>query len=155
MGLLCAGFNVPVSVRPDAYWKGMAKMSIIEFARCIEYALSEDGPEKIPNTKELWNIRTKLKTESRKRAAPPPAATIDHSWGMRLVNGMFMRYLYRRRFLESFKGDLDVPARRQACLTLGSYLQGLKDEDLTPTLAECETMFAKAMAGVQDATAAA
>jgi hypothetical protein len=58
---LCAGYNVPLGDRIEAYWKGMQKMSLAEFARCVEHALGEEGPEKIPTTGQLWKIRKALK----------------------------------------------------------------------------------------------
>jgi hypothetical protein len=67
LSILCAGFNVPLGDREEAYWKGCAKMSLIEFARCVEFALGESGPEKIPTTNQLWHMRTLMKARS---AAP-------------------------------------------------------------------------------------
>ena len=69
LSMLCAGFNVPVGDRSEAYWKGLSKMSLIEFARCVEFALGEEGPGKIPTTKQVWDIRRKLK-------APPPTQVV-------------------------------------------------------------------------------
>lgn len=62
MALLCAGFNVPLGDRVEAYWKGVAKMSLLEFARTVEYALGEEGPEKIPSTAQLWAIKKKMRS---------------------------------------------------------------------------------------------
>lgn len=63
--LLFAGFNVPTSTeRLEAYWKGASKMSMIEFARCVEAALGEDGPEKLPTAPAMWHIRSKLKARA-------------------------------------------------------------------------------------------
>lgn len=59
--LLCAGFNVPVGDREEAYWKGLANLSLPEFSRCVEYALGEAGPEKIPTTRQIWGIRKELR----------------------------------------------------------------------------------------------
>jgi hypothetical protein len=150
MALLCAGYNVPVSVRPDAYWKGMAKMSILEFARCVEYALSEDGPDKIPNTKDLWNIRRQLR---RTATAPPPRAAEPEAeipMGLQLVNGRFLKYLELRRLKQGFRGDLNVAGRRAACIELGKWVQGLIDEGMKPELGELQQAFDAAMAKIPD-----
>jgi hypothetical protein len=67
--LLCAGYDRPVADRLEAYWKGLGKMAIIEFARVVEFAIGEDGPEKLPDTHACWRILKQLKT----RASKPPA----------------------------------------------------------------------------------
>lgn len=62
LAILCAGYDRPVGDRGEAYWKGCAKMSLIEFARIVEYALGEQGPEKIPTVNHLWRMRSQLRT---------------------------------------------------------------------------------------------
>jgi hypothetical protein len=102
MALLCAGYNVPLSVRPEAYWKGMAKMSLVEFARAVEYALSEDGPDKIPNTKALWAILRGLKKRAQRAPEQPkvePEDSRDHL--LYLANRMFLRHVVNRGGLGS------------------------------------------------------
>ena len=147
MALLCAGYNVPVSVRPDAYWKGMAKMSIIEFARCIERALSEDGPEKIPTTRDLWNIRRDLRRVGREpQAAPAAPAQIAHSRGLMRVNQLFLRFLYRRRVIDGFRGDLGIVELREACISLARWLDESIAEGLEPEEQELQRIFAADMA---------
>lgn len=79
---LCAAFNVPVSVRPEAYWHGLQRMGMIEFARVIEWALAEDSPhpDKIPTVGQIWVMRKALR--NRRAAAQPvqqrPAEQADH-----------------------------------------------------------------------------
>lgn len=42
IGKLCAGFEVPVTKpRKDAYWTGLRKMPIAQFARMVDMALTE------------------------------------------------------------------------------------------------------------------
>jgi hypothetical protein len=62
LAILCAGYDRPVGDRSEAYWKGCAKMSLIEFARIVDYALGEQGPEKIPTVNQLWRLRSQLRT---------------------------------------------------------------------------------------------
>ena len=68
LAALCAGFNVPMGDRPTAYWAGLAKMELATFARVVAHSLGEDGPEKIPTTRQCWMISKQL----RKAVAPPP-----------------------------------------------------------------------------------
>lgn len=56
LAMLCAGFNVPVGERSGAYWKGLAKMELLTFARVVEECLGEGGPEKIPTVGMCWAI---------------------------------------------------------------------------------------------------
>lgn len=77
---LCAGFNVPYTEeRLDAYWSGLAKMSLPAFARMVDDALGEEGSPKIPTTNQLW----KAYRDSRARLTAPaqtdkPQAEPDH-----------------------------------------------------------------------------
>ena len=68
---LCAGFNVPCTLpRRHAYFLGLAKMSIEQFARVVERCLADNGPEEMPTVNVLWKLH------KAPRAAPvsPPAA---------------------------------------------------------------------------------
>lgn len=59
--MLCAGFNVPVGERSAAYWKGLAKMELLTFARVVEECLGENGPEKFPTVGVCWNVSKKMR----------------------------------------------------------------------------------------------
>jgi hypothetical protein len=79
LGALCAGFNVPMTeLRTDAYWRGLQKMHLVQFARVVEYALSERGPERIPTVPQCWAL---LKQQRATRPAdviqPVATATYD------------------------------------------------------------------------------
>lgn len=79
MGILCAGYDKPVGERVEAYWKGLSKMNLIEFARCVEHALGESGPDRFPTTKAIWDIRRKLKAPRQHPVvAEQPADARDH-----------------------------------------------------------------------------
>lgn len=58
---LCAGFNVPVGDRVEAYWRGLAKMELRTFVRVVEHCLGEEGPEKIPTTRQCWSLSKVLR----------------------------------------------------------------------------------------------
>lgn len=73
---LCAGFNVPMGDRAEAYWRGLAKMELRTFARVVEHCLGEDGPEKIPTTKQCWLHSKSL----RKNGAFTPSEPTRAPW---------------------------------------------------------------------------
>jgi hypothetical protein len=73
MSQLCAGYNVPIGDRPAAYFLGLAKMSLGKFASCVEYALGEHGPDKLPTVPMIWAIYRKLPVAG----AAPKAAIVD------------------------------------------------------------------------------
>lgn len=78
---LCAGYEVPVTKhRKDAHWAGCRKMSIAQYRRCVEFALSDDGPEDLPTTKALWRIHRQLTSGSSQHSTPATvrASEPDH-----------------------------------------------------------------------------
>lgn len=58
LGKLCAGFNVPLTkIREEGYWTGFTRMSIGQFRRAVEYALSEHYlDEDLPTVGKIWKI---------------------------------------------------------------------------------------------------
>lgn len=73
---LCAGYEKPVTKhRTDAYWSGLAKMSLAQFERCVDRALSDDGPAELPGAKGIWKIHRELRGYA--SAAARPSAPID------------------------------------------------------------------------------
>jgi hypothetical protein len=61
-GRLCAGYGAPVTAqRTKAYWSGLAKMSIAQFTRVIDFAIGEHGPEQLPPPKGIWKIHHQLR----------------------------------------------------------------------------------------------
>jgi hypothetical protein len=76
---LCAGFNVPFTPeREEAYWRGLERMQVSQFARVVTHALGEQGPERIPTVREVWALQRVMRrrqVESRPLMgeAQPPA----------------------------------------------------------------------------------
>lgn len=94
IAILCAGFNVPPGDRQEAYWKGMMRMSLMEFTRCVEYALGEDGPEKIPTCSQLWGLRKRMREQARATVLieqKPPEAS--YTTAQRQVNLLLLDWL--------------------------------------------------------------
>lgn len=98
LGALCAGFNVPMTdLRTDAYWRGLQKMQLGQFARVVEFALGESGPERIPTVPQCWNILRQQRTNATKQpqessGGSAPAFDAMHGFGQRCL----MRWLFER-----------------------------------------------------------
>ena len=72
LGALCAGFNVPVTeLRSEAYWRGLERMQLSQFARVVSHALGEDGPERIPLVPKCWAIWKQIRHRRPVAAAAP------------------------------------------------------------------------------------
>ena len=157
MGKLCMGLGVkPEPARIQTYWDGLnGKMSIIQFARVVEHCLDEGGVDKMPKLPEVWKIWRQVKDKSR-RAAPaqgddtPP----ERTWGAMLVDSMFLTYVYQRRRVDLFTGDLHLEDRRIACRQLAEFWDGCRAEDMTPTLGECLEAFGATMRRIPDGVGA-
>lgn len=150
---LCAAMGaVPTDARRNGYWKGLAQMSIIQFGRVVEYCLSEQGPSKMPNAPGMWIIWRSIQAQSRRGPAgmPEEPRAPDQSFGLRLVNQMFMAYLHQRRVVDRFAGDIRMAERRRVCLELADWIDGSKAEDMLPTLEECKAAFAGSMGRLKD-----
>lgn len=149
---LYAGFNMPISeARHAAYWEGLAKMSLGQFAAAVEYALGEHGPERIPAAPALWKLAQAARARTPAPIAPPVVIE-PQNLPLRLVNGLFLKYLWRRRS-EGFKGNLDIAARRTECLSLVTWLENWTEAELKTERREIGRLFDVAMAKVQDKAA--
>jgi hypothetical protein len=150
MEKLYAGFNMPISeVRVEAYWMGLSKMSLGQFSQCVDYALGEHGPERIPSSSAIWKISNSVRSRApaQKPQGPPES---PQSQCLRLVNGLFLKYLAKRRLSENFKGNIDIPARRKACLSLVDWISEWSPEELKTEYPQIRALFDKAMDGVKD-----
>lgn len=74
LAVLFAAFP-PLRMQPahvDAYWRGLAKMTMPMFRRVLERVLDpEKGEERLPSPKRLWQIHREIRSESRAQAQPP------------------------------------------------------------------------------------
>lgn len=153
LSLLCQGYGFWVGDRSEAYWKGLSKMSLSSFMRCVEFAIGEDGPEKLPNTHAIWKIHHGLRAKGPDQiaAAALPPMPEQGKWLMR-VNGMFLQYLKRRRLQDDFKGDINLLPRRAKCLELVTWFEGIEAEnDPEATEPEMQKRFDAMMARIPDA----
>jgi len=125
LGKLCAGYNLPVTThRKDAYWSGLAKMSLAQFARCVDDALSDDGPEEMPTVKGVWKIHRELRSARTFEQPKKPEDTRDHLeyWANRLL----LAHITRRLGLKS-TSRFEAP-------------YGLKDCVASPELDACRKL---------------
>lgn len=75
LSVLCAGYNLPVTPhRKHAYFVGLAKMSLVQFTRVVEYAVSDDGPEDFPTSKAVWKLHREILRHARVQAPKPSDA---------------------------------------------------------------------------------
>jgi hypothetical protein len=59
---LCAEYGQPCTkARKDAYWAGLAKMSVAQLTRCVDFAVGEHGPDDLPTAKGLWKLYRQLR----------------------------------------------------------------------------------------------
>lgn len=97
LGALCAGFNVPVTeLRSEAYWRGLERMHLSQFARVVSHALGEDGPERIPTAPQCWTIARQLRAQ-RPRATEPAATQPTVTPLVAFGNRCLLRYLREAR----------------------------------------------------------
>lgn len=97
---LCAGFNVPpTKERIEAFWIGLKNMSLLQFVRVVEHALSEDGPDKFPTPKGMWALHRAAKSHPANADQPARPSDPDHL--LYFANRMFLRHLVNRSGLGS------------------------------------------------------
>jgi hypothetical protein len=97
---LCAGYGATVTEhRRSAYWSSLAKMSLAQFERCIDQALSEEGPEDLPPPKGIWRIHRGFRAKGPAMQAGPTEDPRDHL--LFYANRMFLHHLGTRGGLGS------------------------------------------------------
>lgn len=99
----CAGCNVPATTeRQEAFWIGLSKMTLIEFTRCVEFALSEQGPEKPPLTpKSIWRLHREIQANARSRTQQVVHRAEQQDHLLYFANRMFLRHIGNRGGLGS------------------------------------------------------
>ena len=76
------GFLTPPRV--EAFWRGLQKMPLSTFVRCVDQALGENGSDKLPTVSTIWQISNTLRAY---HAPTRPAEEFDtfHAWGGRCL----------------------------------------------------------------------
>lgn len=135
----------------DIYWEALKGLAIEQFQ---EGASSWIKHHKFfPKASEILERFREL-DQAKSQGMPEQGPEIAKWLG--LVNGLFLRYLLRRRVDEGFTGDLNMHGRRIACLQLADFFEALEaEQDPEATEAELKKRFDMAMARVADAQAKA
>jgi hypothetical protein len=152
--VLFGAFNMPLSdARKDAYWQGLAKMSLGQFSSVVDYSVGQNGPEKIPSAPGLWKILSSIRSSTTESTLQRSPAGPDQPYALKIVNGLFMKYLAKRRLTDRFSGDLDVIGRRAECLKLVDWISDWTEEEQRSEYVEIKRLFDLAMSRVQDKAA--
>lgn len=129
----------------DIYWQALKGMPIEQFQEAGASWIRHG--KHFPKPAELTErYREQQQAESKGVPEIPPPLP---KW-LGLVNGMFMKYLVKRRATEGFKGDIDVGARRAECLSMAQWMEGLEAEGHEVSEAQLKKMFDSAMARIPD-----
>lgn len=164
---LYAGFNMPVSkARQDAYFDGLAKMPLSRFMRCVDAALGEDGPERIPSVTQLWGIYRKIKTSLDPKPEPKPESDPDHL--TYFANRLLWKHVASRgglgstgRFVVAYgMVDCKASAELTACLKVKAelvafFIELIREGSPHATPAEFVTAWIKNLGPVSAITPAA
>jgi len=151
-----AALDKPLTeAKQGAFWKGLSRISLIEFSRCRDRLLQElsDGePRKSFGLSDVWALRNRM------RARAPAIAEVKWpgSQSLARVNLMFMRWLVheipkRKPFIAADGLPHSIPMaelkrRRQACIDLATAHEVLLLEDPAyATEAAMQRTFAEAM----------
>ena len=148
--VLCAGMNVPPTPeRREAYWRGLSHMSVTSWARVVDRAIGEQGPEKLPTVPGLWRLYHQM------RAAPPirphtPQPETRSEWIARLGGAHLCAFLMRREGAsrDSLARLVQTKTRLVEAFLLIDPVDRLSDEDMR---AQLTTAYARDFAPMDDA----
>jgi hypothetical protein len=140
-------------VQREAFWKGLAKMSIVELARCRDLLLDEwsksDPPRRF-GVGELWGAKRRL------RAVAPTAKPIDDGWtgddwdqraNLRMLSRVMKAVMARRAYGQAQLRTIAAFKNHWAELMRTSAVDGevpIQDQD--DSWRECMRMADEAMA---------
>lgn len=87
IAVLCAGYNVPVGDRPEAYWAALNRFTLPQVARLVETVLADPGaPERIPTAKQLLAVHFAARRATRQTLSGSQASQ------SRMVEAMLQRH---------------------------------------------------------------
>lgn len=121
---LCAGFNVPCTLpRRHAYFLGLAKMSLQQFARVVERCLADNGPEEMPTVSAMWRLHRERRLAQ--AVAEKSAEVPDPEHIVYFANRLLFMHLRHRAGLAS-PGEFK-PAKGMENCTASAELQRCRD----------------------------
>lgn len=75
LAILFAGFPTLLTPpRVEAYWRGLDRMSLDVFKRCVDQMLGEHGEKTLPTPNRVWKVSRELRV---KPPAPNPQASLQ------------------------------------------------------------------------------
>lgn len=108
--------------RVEAYWRGLAKMPLSTFVRCVDQALGEQGTDKLPTVKTLWELSKQLRAH-RPAQSTAPAAAFDPF--VAFGNRCLMAFLRR-------KGGSSSDSLRAMVALKNRVMDGAKEANAKP-----------------------
>jgi hypothetical protein len=130
----------------DIYWDALKPMAIEQFEQAAKSCIRNH--KHFPKPAELLDRLKDMNAAAPKEFTPLPPR--DRKW-LALVNSMFLQYLHKRRIDDRFVGNINLPFRREACLSLVDFFEGLEGEgDEEATEKQLQVRFDRAMERVPD-----
>ncbi len=95
LAILFAGFPTFLTPpRVEAYWKGLSKMQLGAFERCVEQILGETGEEKLPTPNRIWQISKAMRATQSQPNHQEDVAPIACKY-LRHANRVLLHFLCR------------------------------------------------------------
>lgn len=87
LDVLFGGFKAFLTPnRKEAFWRGLQKMQLSTFVRCVDHALGEKGDGEMPTTNRVWQISRMLHARARVDDKPTQQQFDDfHTFGQRCL----------------------------------------------------------------------
>jgi hypothetical protein len=135
----------------DLYWDALKDLAIEQFEAGAKSWI-RNGKHFPKPAEILERFQEMTMTQSKPLPELPPR---DGKW-LGLVNGLFLRYLMRRRAEEGFTGNINLFTRRATCLDLVKFFEAIEAEgDAEATEPQLKIRFERAMARIPDLVARA
>lgn len=94
LGELCAAYDKPfTNERRAAYRKSLGKLGQVGWARLVDHCIGESGPERMPTTRECWQIYRKLRNWRPPTQVSAETQAPDLSHSERAINGMLVKWI--------------------------------------------------------------
>lgn len=88
LAVLFGGFpQFLTAPRVESYWRGLQKMPLSVFTRCVDQALGESGHDKLPTVNTIWQISRQLRAHTADSRPSAPALQLGpvHAYGNRAL----------------------------------------------------------------------
>ena len=80
--------------RKEAYWRGLQKMPLHGFIRCVDFLLGEESPEKLPTLHGIWTVYKQQRALPIKNAEAQKGIDTRDKYD-RFADHIFLNYLMR------------------------------------------------------------